>query len=72
MESLKKMYNSININTDPLEKVYNYVDKKTDINKNFDIGKNEEILKYNIDVKEKSYYIRNLMRFQEYGFWKKG
>ena len=60
MEKVKKIYNYIDKKKDPLEKIYNYLDKETNINKKFDISKNEEIMKYNKDINKTQKYIKNI------------
>jgi len=49
-----------NIIDKSLNKVYDYVESNVNLNKRFDIGKNEEILKYNEDIKEKDVYIKHI------------
>ena len=49
-----------NIISESLNKVYDYVESNVKLNKRFDIGQNEEILKYNQDIKEKDVYIKHI------------
>jgi len=47
-----------NIVEESLNKVYDYIESNINLNKRFDMGKNEEILKYNQDIKEKNVHIK--------------